>query len=1391
MKLKNWLCRNCFANLTLAAAVLLVLSNADPLHADTPTSCGPGRTTQGLKGGDPVFTNSGAFGFSIPLLRLAGPLPLDVDLHYRTDNYNWLGLGAPTSWQPEQPAHFQHSFLPSMEGNPNAEFLPELAAETTRSGELVTFDINNGIPVLREPSPTRYVAKYTARFLYLMDPIRGHVYVFQRLGSWDNRTIALMDRNSNRWLYSFLAGTDRYPTGVSDGLGRSLAFTFVNRDLTTVTDQNNRSIVYAVNVDPNNRCYNSVTDPMGQVTTFKNAGACLITGVQRPLGNTPYTQVYGQAMLNAKTEQRVASQSDAYQNKTTFVYDPTKNRVTMTAPDGTVTVFGHFGNDGPPQSFTDPTGKAGAFTRTAQDQINGFTDRLGDTTAITYHAPTGKIASVTDAKGQTRTYTYTAQDQEFTNPADPSDQVTFTFYNLTRIDHPDGTNQQFTYDSRGNLLTHVDQAGHTWTFTYNARGQVLTETNPAGGVVTNTYNADATLATTTDSDGVTRTFTYDAYKRLQKITHPDTTFTEITYNLNDQITSIRDENGHVYTYAYDANGNGTAVTDPRGNQTQYAYDLIDRVTQMTDRLGRNTIVTYDNMGRTASTTDRNGLAYTFGYDQRGWQNRLTRGGQTVQAGHDDEAVLASGTTPLGHVATYQSDKLGNRTGVINPLGQATTFSYDSLSRPTGITDPLSRTTTFSYDPRGLLSAVNTPGIGTATYARNNLGQVNNITDLNGQNWTFGHTGMGRASSLTDPLGNTTNFTYDTRGRQTQWVFPDGTTSALTYDSSDNVLREQYSGGLDLQFTYSALDQMLSANGIGFTRDPEGRITSTDNPGTVFGATYDNGGRLATATYNNGAFTVTYAYDPANGLLSRVTDNLTNAQLDFTYDADERLAGVTRSNGVDTTYTYDNADRLNRIQDGAIIDLKYTRDAAGQVTEADVTIPLDPATLLSTGTQTFTYGAASQISTAGYAYDPRGRQTDSPGRTYGWDGASRLTSIGAAALTYNGLGDLVTRSSGQITTHFYYNYALALNPIVAEKNETTGDFLRYYVWAPDGALLYMIDGSDGNKVYFYHFDRTGSTLALTNSAGAVTDSYAYTPYGKVLGHTGASTQPFTFVGQWGVREEGAVASFYQMRARYYDAQTARFLSRDPVWPRLSSPGELNPYQYALGDPAAMIDPTGTVPSSTQSDAFLAFFTGSIFTHPDQTLDWLGASAFSPQWDAGNWESTLVITNRQVLPQTTCGRTTTCKPVRLTQSSEHSTGDYLKGGKKLVDVATGVTLLKGNKTLLEKGFATGAGKIIKETAKKSPALAGKLISVGGKIGPVVKAAGPVGIAISGMTSSHEIGTWIGEGILHGPDAAAAKAMENSITADVVGALGDRKYVGIPIRAIGSVVSWLCGD
>jgi len=923
---------------------------------------------------------------------------------------------------------------------------------------------------------------------------------------------------------------DSLLTSVADHTGRVVSYTYTGGELATFTDVLGHPYTYTYDLEHR------------------------LTKITRPKGNTVVMNTYdGQG--------QVITQTDGVSNTVTFYFSGYRN--VSENPDGSQMIF-YLDEYGRLVGMQNATGHRSRQSYNDRGYVVSITDRLGAITTMTYDPPSGKIASMTDAEGRTISFSYTAYLRTFNG-------VPFTHYLITQVNYPDGTHEAFTYDGHGNPLTRTDQADEQWAFTYASSGQVQTIINPAGGVVTHTFNADGTLAASTDSDSGTITYDYDVYKQLIRITHPDSTIMQVAYNLNGQITSITDENNHTYSYIYDTNGNLTKISDPAGNETQYAYDLMDRMAQITDKLGQVSTFAYDPMGRMRSATTANALSTTFGYDRRGWLATLTLGGQTWRQNYDAEGIITAVTTPLSHTTSYETDKLGYTTAITDPLGQVTSLAWDAMGRLTAVTDPLARTVAYGYDARGQVMTATLPLIGTVHYVRDKLGLVKEIVDPNGSRWTFDRTSMGSIQAMTDPLSNTWSYTRTNRGQLGTTTYPDGHTLTRTYDAVGNLTGEHYSDGTVRQFTYNALDELLATNSLTLTRDAGGRVIATNSHGLVFGATYD-GSRLKTVSYH-GLFTVTYSYEITTGLLSRVADSLTGMWVDFTYDDDQRLIGITRSNSVTTTYTWDQAGRLLRLQDGHIIDIQQTLDAAGQVVQASMTVPLDPVAALATGEEHFDYDAASQVSTAGYSYDSSGRQTAAPGHTYKWNDAGRLTGVDTVTLGYNGMGDVITRTVGGTTVQYDYNYALGLTPIVSEKDASTRQFQAYYVWSPDGRLLYMIDPTAGNKIYFYHFDRAGSTLALSDAAGSVTDAYAYTPYGQLLAHEGENKQPFTFVGQWGVRQEGPTGELYHMRARYYDARTVRFLQRDPLWPTLADVQALNPYQYAAQNPLMFADPTG--------------------------------------------------------------------------------------------------------------------------------------------------------------------------------------------------------------------------
>ena len=101
--------------------------------------------------------------------------------------------------------------------------------------------------------------------------------------------------------------------------------------------------------------------------------------------------------------------------------------------------------------------------------------------------------------------------------------------------------------------------------------------------------------------------------------------------------------------------------------------------------------------------------------------------------------------------------------------------------------------------------------------------------------------------------------------------------------------------------------------------------------------------------------------------------------------------------------------------------------------------------------------------------------------------------------------------------------------------------------------------------YYHFDALGSTLALTDSGENVTDTYRYFAFGNSLTSSGNTTNNFRFVGNLGYYNESALSLQY-LRARWYQSETGRFVSVDPVF-------SVNVYIYAQNSPLTKSDPSG--------------------------------------------------------------------------------------------------------------------------------------------------------------------------------------------------------------------------
>jgi RHS repeat-associated protein len=111
---------------------------------------------------------------------------------------------------------------------------------------------------------------------------------------------------------------------------------------------------------------------------------------------------------------------------------------------------------------------------------------------------------------------------------------------------------------------------------------------------------------------------------------------------------------------------------------------------------------------------------------------------------------------------------------------------------------------------------------------------------------------------------------------------------------------------------------------------------------------------------------------------------------------------------------------------------------------------------------------------------------------------------------------------------------------------------------------------GGTTTYYEQDGVGSVTSLTNSAGALAQTYTYDSFGNTTNSSGSLQNFFRYTG----REFDPETSLYYYRARYYDPTTGRFLSEDPIHFHAGT----NFYRYVNNNPVLLLDPMGTCPAS---------------------------------------------------------------------------------------------------------------------------------------------------------------------------------------------------------------------
>lgn len=792
-----------------------------------------------------------------------------------------------------------------------------------------------------------------------------------------------------------------------------------------------------------------------------------------------------------------------------------------------------------------------AFTYDKNDHVTAIKDNAGRTVRYAYDAE-GRLRGVRDVNGGLTRYGWDAQNR-ITKIVDAKGQLFLkNEYDgagrVTKQTMADGSTYTFDYETKGNRIAQAtvnDPAGQKRVVTYDENGYLTSDTQAAGTEDESGYAVKRDPETSipvsvTDSTGATTTSTYDSFlratstvderqgqERTETATYdgPDATMDSVTdamgnttrYGFDDEgnVSRIVDPAGATTSISWNRDGLPSATTDPMGARTRFEW-LSGALTAVEDAAGRRTEYFMDEVGRSVQT--------------------IMPDGAVVKAEFGPANQLLSTRDALGRETTYDYDKNGNLTALTAPSGAQWRWTYDSMDRIVRETDPHGNETTLSYTALGQLKSVTDRRGNTAEYEYDPIGRVTLVGwERDGEDdyestQKFAYDDHDRLVSVEDsaPGAGTVTFEYDEWDRVVKETSTaDGSAGTVTreWDSADRLVGSHVSGLPEVRYRYNELDQVTSI-GQGevtsaLTYDKAGRVKTQTMPGGITRAnSYSDAGDLTGLKYLSGdeeIGTLTYGYDDA-GRLASTGGSLAEANLPGAYE-DAQIADGSRIE-----------------QSGGY---RFTHDDAGNITRAE---------------------SPDGESATTYEWDVRGRLV-------GTQGGGPDSSI-----TYDALGRRASTTIGEDEFGFRYD---GVDLAAQDAPGDDGDLVFTRDLVVDSAFA-AISGSNADgapdasgEVSALLTDRLGSVLERRGPPEPTT--YTYGVGGTVDTSVEDDPNPVRYTG----RESGpgVPAGLQYNRARWYDANTGRFISEDPAG---HSGSGVNLYSYAASDPVDATDPTGEVP-----------------------------------------------------------------------------------------------------------------------------------------------------------------------------------------------------------------------
>gem|GEM_PF-4115262 len=1098
------------------------------------------------KAGDPVILSTGSFDLSIKDLSVSG-IKTDISIERRYlsrsseigpfgkgwffEFYTWIDVSNPYEWQLHHGDGHISYHIPYQDGETKSLYQGMFdSLYYTVSGGVYTYT---------------YVEKNGIKWKYRAD------------GKLDRR----VDLNGNSVvcnysgdvLFSITAPGGRYINLFSNAAGR----------VTTAVASGGKRADYYYNID------GSLLDSVkvGSSTTRFKYDSYGLTEMYDPNGNRVVKNIYN-------TSSQVIQQLDPFDNVTTFSYNtPSTLQTTVTNPLSKSKIVRHDNNYHLIESI----------------------DELNHKRRFTYNQ-NGLLDTVINELNYQRKFEYDANNNISTaiDEKSYSDSIGYTLFGRpTLIKDKTGNTLSVAYNANGNPTSiTLPNTGVIQTY-YNAYGQDTLTIDAKGNSIRKEYSYNGDLSKIITSTSIT-TFSYDDTGRLTSIVNGKGYTTSFEYNYFDQVTKVTDPMGYSVLFSYDLNGNLSSYTDKEGNVTLQQYDAKDRLTKITKPNNHVTSIYYDVLDRPIKVRDANGNAKLFVYDDA---SRLISVSDSIRGilasySYDVTGNVTTVTDGKGKQWKTTYDERGLPVTYTNPLNNQKVLAYNANGQITQLTDELQRNSYWSYNSSGLPSVVTDAYGNTVQHFYDLNNNLDSLIDANGNVRKWTHDAANRMKTYDEGFGQHT-FSWDSVGNLISHTDINNKITGFTYNPNNENLGETYQGAFLKGFALSKsgwITDATNTNGTTkFTRDTYGRIIQKIGfYNDTLKYKYDSVGNVLELDYGQGK-KIAYGYNSLNQSVS-VSDWNNNTYSIFR-DVNGLIDSLVYPNGSRLKVTRDDANQvatwgnyLSTNPSSLLVADSLIRNAKGDII-ANPTVKLlypaiaeqsnnsnyttaDRITVLGTNTyQTASSGnitgsSSSQFANT-YSYENDGNILNGNLRDYMHNGVQQSNAFDV----FNARTAIVNKSA------FSIDNILAGRPLVLTEMNYGGGYAprALNIYSPEGMLL----GRDSSGTMQYPLsDVAGNVIALVNSSDSVTDKYAFDPFGDYYTHTGTSTQPFSFLGMYGVQRDSS--GLYYDWARYYDAHQGRFLSKDPYPANSLNTQGINSYAYGFNSPTSYVDVNGMKP-----------------------------------------------------------------------------------------------------------------------------------------------------------------------------------------------------------------------